>query len=139
MVREAATADPRFQVSTLELDRPGPSYTIDTVRAVRADLPEAELYLIIGVDQFRELESWHQPQELLRLIRLAVMDREGESARSVVVAVPGAEDASFVPVRRVDVSSTAVRSAIGEGRDIGDWLPPGVAAFIEREGLYSAS
>lgn len=138
MVREAVHADPRFEVCTLELERPGPSYTLDTLRALHAMEADAELYLIIGVDQYKELGSWRRPEELLTLARLVVMDREGESAREARPGIPGAGEAVFVPVTRVDVSSTAVREAVRERRDTSAWLPPGVAAIIDREGLYSA-
>lgn len=138
MVREAIRADPRFEVSSLELERAGPSFTVDTVRALHEEHPDAELYLILGVDQYKELATWHEPEALLGLVRLAVMDREGESARSASVGVPGAEDALFVPVRRIDVSGTALRAELAEGRDVGHRLPPGVAAIVERERLYSA-
>lgn len=137
MVKKAVESDSRFEVSTVELDRPGVSYTVDTVRAVRAEHPDAELFLILGVDQFRELSTWHQPEELVRMIRLAVMDRGGESAAAVASDVPGGAQAIFVPVRRVDVSSTAIRSAVREGRDVAAWLVPPVAEIVEREGLYS--
>ena len=137
MVHEAISSDPRFEACTLELDRAGPSYTIDTVRTLRARHPDAELYLIMGVDQLKELEDWHQPEELVRMVQLAVMDREGESAKSVAADVAGADQALFVPVRRVDLSSTGVRAAVAEGRDVSAWLPPGVAGIIAREGLYS--
>ena len=138
MVRQAVQADPRFQVSTLELDRSGPSYTVDTVRALRREYPDAEIFLIMGVDQFRELASWREPEALAGLVRFAVMDRGGESARGVAPDVPGADRALSIPVRRVDVSATAIRAAIREGRDASSWLPPGVERIIEREGLYSS-
>ena len=137
MVREAALSDDRFEVSTLEIERPGPSFTLDTVRAVKSEHPEAALFLILGVDQFKEFDTWHRPEELVRLVTLAVMDREGESARAVAPHVPGGGDAVFVPVRRVDVSGTLIREAVRDGRDITDRVTPGVAAIIEREGLYS--
>lgn len=137
MVREAIRADRRFEVSTVELERSGPSYTVDTARTLREEHPDAELYLVMGVDQYEELATWHEPEELLGLVRLAVMDRGGESARRTSVEVPGAEDAHFVAVRRVDVSSTAVREAVADGRDVTGWLPPGVSAIVERERLYS--
>lgn len=139
MVREAVRADARFEVSTVELERPGPSYMVDTVGAFHAALPEAELFLIIGVDEFRAFDTWRRPDEIVRHVRLAVMDRDGESARAAASNVPGAEHAVFVPVRRVDVSSTALRADVLEGRDVVDRVPPGVARIIEREGLYSAS
>jgi len=138
MVREAVRADPRFEVSTLELERPGPSYTVDTLRELRASEPDSEIYLIMGVDQYEDLQTWHRPEELLGMARLAVMDRGGKSARAASPHVAGAEDAVFVPVRRVDVSSTAIRADVREGRDASASLPAGVAAIIEREGLYSA-
>lgn len=137
MVREAARADERFEVSTVEIDRPGPSWTVDTVRTLRAELPHAELFLILGIDQFRDFATWRDPDEILRHVTLAVMDREGESAEAIADAVPGGRQAVFVPVRRVDVSSTAVRAAAREGRDLRAWVPEGVAAIIERERLYS--
>lgn len=137
MVREAIRADPRFELSTLEADRPGPSYAVDTVRAVRADFPAADLFLIVGVDQLRHFATWHEPEELLRHVRLAVMDRGGESARTVADRVLGEHEPVFVPVRRVDISSTVVRAAGHEGRDVAEWVPAGVAAIIARERLYS--
>jgi nicotinate-nucleotide adenylyltransferase len=138
MVREAARADGRFEVSTAELDRPGPSYTVDTVRALRADMPEPELFLILGADQFRAFAEWRDPQEIVRHATLAVMDREGESARALRGEIPGGGEAIFVPVSRVDVSSTLVRATVADEGDIGSLVPAGVAAIIERAGLYSS-
>ena len=139
MVRAAIVSDPRFEASTLETERPGRSYTVDTVRAVRTRLPDAELFLIMGADQFREFDRWRAPEEILRHAQLAVMDREGESAERLAETVLGGHEALFVPVRRVDISSTAVRGAVRQGRDIGGWVAAGVASIIEREGLYSGA
>lgn len=137
MVRAAALSDPRFEVSAIEIDRPGPSYSVDTVRALSAELPEADLFLIVGVDQFRDFGTWRAPDGITRLARLAVMDREGQSADALADTVAGGREAIFVPVRRIDISSTAVRAEVREGHEIGKWVPSGVAAIIEREGLYS--
>jgi len=139
MVREAVRSDPRFDVSTIELEREGPSFMVDTVRALRGAFPGAELFLILGADQVRDFAAWRDPEEIVRHVRLAVMDREGESARDLVKGVPGGNEAVFVPVHRVDVSSTAVRERIRAGGAAGDRVPPGVAAIIERERLYSSS
>ena len=136
MVRAAADADPRFEVSTLELDRPGPSYTIDTLRELRRTLPDAELFLIIGTDQFASFATWREPAAVAELARLAVMDRAGDHAAEVRPGVP-VGDAVFVPVRRVDVSSTDVRARVRADREIGDSVPRAVRAIIERERLYS--
>jgi nicotinate-nucleotide adenylyltransferase len=138
MVREAVRGDPRFEVCTLELERPGASYTIDTLRALRSELPDAELFLILGADQFRAFDTWRDPVGVSRLARLAVMDRDGESARALAGHALGGRGAEFVPVRRVDISSTLVRAAAREGQDLEGWVPDGVGAIIERERLYSA-
>ena len=139
MVRAAAVADPRFEVSTLELERTGPSYTVDTVRALRRAHPDDELFLILGADQVAALDSWREPREIARNARLAVMDRGGDSAAAAARAHSAAMDAIGVPVRRIDVSSTEVRERVRSGRDIGDLVPPGVRTIIERERLYSAA
>jgi nicotinate-nucleotide adenylyltransferase len=83
MVRAAASADDRFEVSAIEVERSGPSYTVDTVRALRAELGDADLFLIIGVDQYRAFDAWRNPAGILAHACLAVMDRVGESARAV--------------------------------------------------------
>lgn len=139
MVGAAVRSDPRFEASAIECERPGPSYTADTLEALRRAMPEAELVLILGADQFADMASWREPERILRLAELAVMDREGASARLARPDLAGAERARFVPVRRVDVSSTLVRQQAAEGRDVTELVPPGVAEIIEREGLYAAS
>jgi nicotinate-nucleotide adenylyltransferase len=139
LVRAAAAADPRFVVSTVEIDRPGPSYMVDTVRELEQTYPDADLFLILGVDQFRTFGSWRGPEEIVRHVRLAVMDRDGTAAVNFAGQVPGGADAVFVPVRRIDVSSTDVRARCHRGEDISDSVPADVRAIIERERLYSAS
>jgi nicotinate-nucleotide adenylyltransferase len=136
MVRAAAIADPRFEVSTLELDRPGPSYAIDTLLELRRGMPDAELFLIIGTDQFASFATWREPAAVAELARLTVMDRAGDRAADVEPGVP-VGDAVFVPVRRVDVSSTDIRARRRAGEDVLGLVPEGVRAIIERERLYS--
>ena len=136
MARAAATGDPRFEVSTVEIDRPGPSFMVDTLRELRRSMPEAELYLIMGADQFESFAPWREPDSIVRLARLAVMDRSGDRAADVQSGAP-IGDAVFVPVRRVDVSSTDIRARRRAGKDIRDSVPPAVHTIIERERLYS--
>jgi nicotinate-nucleotide adenylyltransferase len=135
-VQAAVAGDPRFVVDTLELERPGPSFMVETVRSLRDRYPEAELFLILGADQYAAFASWRAPQELAALVRLAVMDREGESARGLRPPLPGLGETVFVPVRRVDVSSTGVRDRIRRGEDVSGQLPRDVEAVIERLGLF---
>jgi nicotinate-nucleotide adenylyltransferase len=137
MVQAACETDGRFEACDIELERGGVSYTVDTLRALRGRWPDSDLYLILGVDQFRTMDTgWKDPDQVLRLATLAVMDRDGAAAREAVPEVPGAEDASFLPVTRVDVSSTEVRGAVREGRGVSGMVPAGVMEIIEREGLY---
>ena len=152
MARVAAQGDARFEVLDMEVRREGPSYTVDTLRALRAELGAgAALFLILGVDQLEAFDAWRLPEEITRLATLAVMDREGESARTVQVdalagaprvGVDGLEARSkppavvFVPVRRVDVSSTEVRDRVRRGGDISELVPPAVSTIVERERLY---
>lgn len=138
MVRAAAASDPRFEVSTLEMDRPGPSYTVDTLRELRHAMPEADFYLIIGADQYASFASWHEPAGIVELSRLAVMDRAGDRAADLAPGI-AVGDPVFVPVRRIDVSSTEVRARRRAGMHIEGLVPPGVRSIIEREGLYSGS
>ena len=137
MTRAAAAADARFEVSDVEAEREGASYTVDTVRALRESDPDARLFLIVGTDQFSELGTWRASEELLRLVELVVMDRDGLVARDHVPDVPGADAARFVSVRRIDVSSTDVRAAVRDGRDVSELVPDAVSEIIGREGLYT--
>jgi len=137
MVRVACASDPRFEACGLELEREGPSFTVDTLRELAARNPGAELYLILGADQVRMFErGWKEPEEILRLATLALMDREGETAQGVGSALSGVERAVHVPVTRVDVSATRIRAALAAGKDVAALVPAGVLEVATREGLY---
>lgn len=140
MVRAVMDEDPRFAMTSLELDREGPSYTVDTLRALAADrgFADSQLFLIIGVDQYRAFDRWREPSDILDLATLVVMDRGGEglfTAESVVGAARP-DRVVRVPVPRVDVSSTEVRERVVRGEDLRGRVPPLVASLIASEGLY---
>jgi nicotinate-nucleotide adenylyltransferase len=125
---EAAFAeDPAVEVSRMELDREGPSYTVDTLRALK---PRGDLVLILGADQASDLLGgrWHESQEVLRLAHLAVAPR-GEMQGL------GRPDVTVLRMDPVDVSSTGVRAALRAGRG-SDQVPGPVLALIRTEGLY---
>jgi len=130
MLEAAVAGDPRFGVDTLELDRKGVSYTVDTLRALREREPGWELYLLLGTDQARDFETWREPAEIARLARLVVMSRGG------IEAGPMAWPAETVSVTRIDVSSTEVRARLAEGKPARYLVPDGTLRVIEREGLY---
>jgi nicotinate-nucleotide adenylyltransferase len=134
MVRLAIAGEPRFALSRVELERSGPSYTIDTVRALRATRPEARWFLIIGQDQYAGFHTWNGWQELLGLATLAIADRP-DAAQTVDPQVLAAAHAA-VSLPMMDVSSTDIRGRIAAGRGIDDLVPEPVARYIARHRLY---
>lgn len=134
MVEAAIAGHDDFELCRDELDRPAPSYTIDTVRALRAAEPEVELTLLIGVDQWASLARWRDPLELATLARLAVLAREGQDPTQVH---PGLEvDWMQVDVTRIDISSSQIRARRRAGRSIRYLVPDAVRTLIESKGLY---
>lgn len=139
MCRLAVGANPRIEVSTLELERPGPSYTIDTLRGIHASDPDAELTLIVGADMARTLGSWREPREILKLARLAVAERDGSTRQEVLDAVGRlSADAKidFLRMPRQDVSSSLVRRRLLAGEAIDELVGPEVAEYVSGHGLY---
>jgi len=137
MTRAAAKADSRFEVSDIEVERGGVSHTLDTVRALRESYPGTILFLIIGTDQFRDFSTWQNPEKLLELTELVVMDRGGQRGQDCVPAVEGMGKVHYVSVGQVDISSTDVRLAAHNGKDLSALVPAKIAEIILREGLYS--
>lgn len=133
MLRAAVAGNARFEVSTIELDRSGPSYTVDTLRQLRTEFPSAALFLLIGIDQVREFSSWREPDEVLRLAEVVMLSRAGEDAGSQAGFVR-----QTVAVTRLDISSTLIRARIAHGQPIRYLVPDAVEEIIRREGIYSA-
>ncbi len=131
MARAAVEGDGRFEVDPLELERSGPSYTVDTLRELQARHPGAELYFLTGADNLRDLPRWKEPGEVARLARMVVVSRRGEG---VPPGLPW--PAVAVPVTRMDVSSTEVRRRVRARETIRYLVPEAVRVLIERHGLY---
>ncbi len=130
MLRAALAGESWAEVSGWELDRPGPSYSWQTVEHFRKEQPETEWFWLMGVDQWQQLERWQRWEHLAGMVTFLVFTRDGllpqprEGVRAIFL---GGEFAG---------SSTAVRAARREGRDWETLVAPGVAAVIRREGLY---
>lgn len=143
MVQALIAGEPRFVLDRSELDRPGPSYTIETLRALQAAQPEATLFLVIGQDQYARLESWRDWQELLLRVTLAVAGRDTEpvQAPSAVRGLPHRVEA--LPMPPSDISSSAIRCHLAAGGAAAAlapaMVPPEVAGYIDRHGLYRAA
>lgn len=134
MVRIAIDGEPRFVLDRIELDRAGPSYTLDTVRALQAREPGAEWVLLIGADQYAGLHTWEGWRELLGRVTLAVANRPGlhPAPHAEVLRHPH----RVVPLAMLDISSTEVRARVALGEPIDDLVPSGVARYIDLHALY---
>ena len=142
LCRAAVEGDERLRVSRVELDRPGPSYTVDTLRAVREQRSaDDDLVLLLGGDQAAELAHWHEPEEVLALAEVGVVARSDlspDGVRARVDGLRGAEGLRFFEMPRIDISSTLVRRRVAEGLPIRYLVPGPVERLIGERRLYRA-
>jgi nicotinate-nucleotide adenylyltransferase len=142
MVELATADDERFEVSRAELEREGPSYTSDTLRALRERSPDDELFLILGGDQAAALASWHEPEEVLSLATVAVAARLSWSRQAIGIRLgrlAGMRAIRYLDMPIIQVSSSAIRRRAAAGQPIRYLVPDKVAAYIEANRLYGAS
>lgn len=133
MTEAAVEGEDRFRVSDVEFKREGPSYTVDTLRELTRLHADAELYFLMGADQFARFDTWKEPAEVAQLARIVVMERRGElEERAPLSGI----DFETVPVLRIDLSSTDVRARVKAGRSIRYRVPEGVRRIIEDHNLY---
>jgi nicotinate-nucleotide adenylyltransferase len=132
---KAALRGTGFELSTLELSRPGPSYTVDTLDLVHARHPQARLWLLVGADSLLDLPRWREPARILSLVRLAVAERPGFRAARVGAAVRRRVD--WLPNAPVDISSRDLRKRVAQGRSIRFLVPAAVERLVARLGLYA--
>lgn len=128
----------RFEVSRIELDGEGPSYTATTLKLLHDSLQESELSLIVGGDMAAMLPLWHRPDDVTRLAGLAIAERSGIE-RSVIeqkLAPLGAVTVEYFTMPRIDISSSLVRDRVRDGLPIRYLVPDRVSDLIESEGLY---
>lgn len=134
MVRALAEADPRLSVDTLELDREGLSFTIDSLREFRSRFPDAALFLLLGEDTARTLPQWRDPAGIAAIAEIVVVTRgEGMPAETGDIPV------RRIPSRRVDCSATELRARVRAGLPIRGFVPDAVAELIASRGLYRQS
>ena len=140
MVEIAIADNPRFVLSTVELDRGGVSYTVDTLRTLREELGGAELHFIVGIDALLDLPGWHDPAGILRTAFVAAVSRPGYPEVDFGVLeqiMPGATHrVRIVPMPGHDISSTDLRERLATGRPVRYLLPDAVIAYAAAHGLY---
>jgi nicotinate-nucleotide adenylyltransferase len=141
MLEIAVAGLPQFKVSTLELNRPGPHYTVETLAEIRRTRPEDELFLLIGGDSLDEFSTWREPERIADLATIVAVNRvrstidlnrvrttlgEGVAGRVQVVTMPG-----------VDISASDLRRRVAEGRSVRFQTPRGVEQYIVEHRLYA--
>jgi nicotinate-nucleotide adenylyltransferase len=139
LCRVAAAGNEWLDVSRQEIDRPGPSYTVETLQELANTAPRDELYLIVGSDQAASLPTWREPEEVLRLATVGVGRRDGageEEVRSAIAGLAGAYRVTFFRMPGIEVSSSEVRRRVAVGRPYRYLVPESVAERIAELGLY---
>ena len=142
MVRRAIADNPHFKLCTLEVERPGPSYTVDTLTMLREQLgSEASLFFILGRDTLAELPSWKEPKKLVQLCRLVVAPRLGaRDLQHLETEIPGLLDKVIqldMPV--IGISSSGIRQRIAQGLPIRYLVPGEVEKYIAERKIYLTS
>ncbi|SDW47560.1 nicotinate-nucleotide adenylyltransferase [Arthrobacter sp. yr096] len=129
----ATASNPRFTVSRVDVDRPGPTFTIDTLRDLRAQRPDADLFFITGADALAQILSWKDVDELWSLAHFVGVTRPGHELHSM-----GRDDVSLLEVPAMAISSTDCRTRVGAGNPVWYLVPDGVVQYIAKYGLYAA-
>jgi nicotinate-nucleotide adenylyltransferase len=139
MVRLTVGSDPRLEADPVEVDRDGLSYTVDTLKEFSRRFPSSEIFFLVGADVLSSFAQWRDPHTILELATLAVMRRADAGEVEGIDAEMDAElarRASFIPTRRIDVSSTEIRDRVRSGRSIHGFVTDAVAEYIGSHGLY---
>ena len=141
MVELAIRQEPGFSVSKIELDRPGPTYTVDTLEQMRDDLgPDSELFLILGMDSLTELGRWRAPGRIFELCTVVGVARPGHEnvspSRIDEIAAGASRSVQLLCGPRVSISGTEIRDRVATGQRLESWVPEAVEAYILEHGLY---
>ena len=136
MARLATASHPRFEAWDAELRRPGPSYTVETVATLLSERPSDSFVLVVGADTWPEMTTWREPQRLLSLVEVAVVDRPGYSGPDPATPFPGARGVRRVEGPSLPISATTVRELARRGRSVRYLVPDAVADYILARRLY---
>jgi nicotinate-nucleotide adenylyltransferase len=136
MVRLATAGNPSFEVSDLEIQRGGKSYTVDTLRALTPLYPRAHLYLLIGIDNLLELHTWREPEEIFTLSEVIAINRPGFDSSSV--RKDYLRRVTFLRSPNIDISSSEIRRKAKLGKSIKYLVPSAVEAYILKHGAYKS-
>ncbi len=132
----ATAANPLFTVSRVDIDRDGPTYTIDTLRDLRAQMPEAEFYFITGADALADIFTWRSPEELFELANFVGCTRPGYTMDPATLAAIPADRVTLVEIPALAISSTNCRDRKKRGEPVWYLVPDGVVQYIAKHDLY---
>ena len=136
MVSALVGSEPGLAVDTCEIDRGGPTYTVDTLEHLRLTMPDTELFLIVGADTASRIDTWVRPDDVLALSSLVVVNRG--TATATLPPLAEAARVEHVAMEPVDVSSTRIRAAVVSGNEVSRWTGTSVAGVIAAHHLYGA-
>ena len=140
MLKRAISSAPGFELSTIEIDRPGPHYSIDTLDLLQSKSPTARLALLIGGDSLRDLPAWSHPDELITAVyAFGVMRRPGDEIdlEALERSLPGlSAKVRFVDAPQLEISSSTIRQRIASGGHFRYYLPTSVYDYIQQNNLY---
>ncbi len=136
MTRLCFGAVRQVEVDPIEIERGGLSFMVETVEHYVRRWPDAALFLVLGADAASALDRWREPDRLLRMVQLVVLDRAGSVSSAPWAEWPGIVRPTHLSTRRIDVSSSEIRARVASGRSISGFVPESVAAHIAATGLY---
>jgi nicotinate-nucleotide adenylyltransferase len=140
MCRLAVDGEVGLQACAFEVERAGPSYTVDSLRAIHADQPEAKLTFVVGADMARTLPAWREPRALLELADLALAEREEVDSEEVLYGLaPLSARVRLLKMAMIEISSSQVRERVNRGESIEGLVEPAVAEYIAAHGLYRSA
>lgn len=134
MINIACESNDKFELSEIEKESGGPSYTIDTIRTLKANNPGVIWYFIVGLDNLEKMEDWHKPDEIIKESKVIVGTRPVES---VAVNARFKDKVDFIDIPRLEISSTDIRERIRSGRSIRYLVPSEIENYITEHGLYA--
>jgi len=141
MVKLAIAGNPHFKLSSCEVDRPGPSYAVDTIDILHHQLgTEAKLFFLLGSDALSELPQWKEPSRLIQICHLVAFTRPGFALpplEPLESAIPGlSQHVTFVEVPQIDISTPQIRNRVSRGASLHGLVPQAVERYILEQGLY---
>ena len=142
LCRLAIAGDERFEICDLEAGREGPSYTVDTLEELHSQMPDSQLFLIVGADVAVGFSKWREPERVLSMATLAVAERPGTSRSDVertLGELPGGDAARFFDMPEIGISSTMLRERVRAGESTRYLTPDAVRDYIDRHNLYGGS